>query len=233
MKIALVQTNPVIGDFDYNVSLIADGIQAAEQAGCALVIYPELTLCGYPPQDLLERSSFIKAHDRALDRLVHTVGEIGVVLGALEQRQGNGKPLYNSALFIHRGKVIHRARKQLLPTYDVFDESRYFEPGGFSMPFSFHGLCLGLSICEDIWHESMHYPVDPVAGLIRGDNALDILINISASPYYHGKLGERSRLFTSLCRKNDLPLLYVNQIGGQDSLVFDGHSMAVNHQGEV
>ena len=233
MNIALVQTNPVIGDFDHNVRLVTERIQAAVQAGCELVLFPELTLCGYPPQDLLERSSFIKTHDQALDGLINTVGDIGVVLGALEQRQGPGKPLYNSALFIHRGKVVHRARKQLLPTYDVFDESRYFEPGGFSMPFPFHGLYLGLTVCEDIWHESMHYSVDPVAGLTQDNDALDILINISASPYYHGKLGERNRLFASLCRQNDLPLLYVNQAGGQDSLVFDGHSMAVNQRGEI
>ncbi len=233
MKIALVQTNPVIGDFDHNVRLVTERIQTAVQAGCKLVLFPELTLCGYPPQDLLERSSFIKKHDQVLDGLINTVGDIGVVLGALEQRRGPGKPLYNSALFIHRGKVVHRARKQLLPTYDVFDESRYFEPGGFSMPFPFHGLYLGLTVCEDIWHESMHYSVDPVACLTRDDNGLDILINISASPYYHGKLGERNRLFASLCRQNDLPLLYVNQAGGQDSLVFDGHSMAVNQRGEI
>ena len=233
MKIALVQTNPIIGDFDYNTRLITSGIQAAERAGCHLAIFPELSLCGYPPQDLLERFSFIRAHDSALDVLIHTVGDIGVVLGVLEQRHGPGKPLYNSALLIHRGKVIHRARKQLLPTYDVFDESRYFEPGSFSMPFFFDGLKLGLSICEDIWQESMHYPIDPVAGLTRDNEDLDILINISASPYYHGKLGERNRLFASLCRKNKVPLLYVNQTGGQDSLIFDGHSMAVNNRGEV
>ena len=233
MKIALVQTNPFIGDFDYNVRLVTNRIRSAEQTGCELVIFPELTLCGYPPQDLLERSAFIRAHDRALDGIIHAVGDVGVVLGALEQRQGPGKPLYNSALLIHRGKVIHWARKQLLPTYDVFDESRYFEPGGSSMPFPFHGLYLGLSVCEDIWHESMHYSVDPLVALTRGNDTLDILINISASPYYHGKLGERNRLVTSLCRKNDLPLLYVNQAGGQDSLIFDGHSMAVNSRGEV
>jgi len=233
VKIALVQTNPIIGDFAYNGRLISDGIQAAEQAGCNLVIFPELSLCGYPPQDRLERSSFLHAHDRALDELVHSVGDIGVVLGAMEYHRGPGKPLYNSALFIHRQKVIHRARKQLLPTYDVFDESRYFEAGSFSLPFSFEGLTLGLSICEDIWHEAMHYPVDPIASLTRDNKGLDILINISASPYYHGKLAERNRLFASLCQRNNLSLLYVNQTGGQDSLVFDGHSMAVNSRGEV
>ncbi len=130
--------------------------------------------------------------------------------------------------------MLHRVRKQLLPTYDVFDESRYFEPGPASLPFSFHGLRLGLTICEDIWPGQ--YPVDPVASLVQGHdghNGLDLLINISASPYHHGKLVERNQLLTALCRENSLPLLYVNQVGGQDSLIFDGHSMALNSRGEL
>lgn len=233
MKIALVQINPVIGKFDYNLSLVMKQISKARQKGCDLVIFPELTLCGYPPQDFLERSSFLDAHDRCLDTLISSVSDTGVIVGAMERHNDAGKPLYNSALLIHRGKVIHRARKQLLPTYDVFDELRYFEPGGFSMPFPFKGLYLGLSVCEDIWQESVPYAVDPVAGLTKDSGALDVLINISASPYHHGKLAERKRLFSSLCQKNDLPLLYVNQVGGQDSLVFDGHSMALNNKGEV
>ena len=233
MKTALVQINPVIGDFALNSRQVRERIRKAEQAGCGLVIFPELTLCGYPPQDLLERSAFVQAHDRALNELLPAVGEMAVVLGVLERRQGPGKPLYNSAVFIHRGTVAHRARKQLLPTYDVFDESRYFEPGDPSKPFLFQGQMIGLSVCEDIWQESMHYSHDPVAALTRDDTPLDILINISASPYYHGKLGERNRLFFSLCRKNNVSLLYVNQAGGQDSLIFDGHSMAMNRQGEV
>jgi NAD+ synthetase len=134
---------------------------------------------------------------------------------------------------MHRGRVVHRARKQLLPTYDVFDESRYFEPGGFSMPFPFKGTYLGLSVCEDIWNRAVPYAVDPVAGLTRDNGALDLLINISASPYHHGKLAERQQIFSDLCRHNDLPLLYVNQVGGQDALVFDGHSLALNSRGEV
>jgi len=233
VKIALVQLNPVIGDFDANVCRITRAIQAAERAGCGLAVFPELTLCGYPPQDLLERSSFIKDHDRALAGVLGTVTDMGVVLGALEQRKGPGKPLYNSALFLHQGRVVHRARKQLLPTYDVFDESRYFEPGDAGPAFSFHGMILGMSVCEDIWHESMQYSVDPVASLVRENKGLDILVNISASPYYHGKISERNQLFSSLCRSHDLPLLYVNQAGGQDSLVFDGHSMALNRRGEA
>ncbi len=233
MKIALAQINPVIGDFSSNLSLVISRIREAEQLGCALVVFPELTLCGYPPQDLLERPAFVRAHDLALEELVKEVDETAVVLGVLERRKGPGKPLYNSAVLIHKGRVVHRARKQLLPTYDVFDESRYFEPGGYSMPVPFKGMYFGLSVCEDIWHDPLQYAVDPVAGMVKENTSLDILINISASPYHHGKLGERRQVFTELCRKNNLPLLYVNQVGAQDSLVFDGHSLALNSRGDV
>ena len=171
------------GNFAYNRDRIAERIKQAEQAACDLIIFPELTLCGYPPQDLLERPAFLRAHDEALEELVHSVGETGVILGVPEQRQGQsqgnyqgkGKPLYNSALFLHQGRVLHRVRKQLLPTYDVFDESRYFEPGPPSLPFSFHGLRLGLTICEDIWPSQ--YPVDPVASLMQGHEVITGLIS--------------------------------------------------------
>jgi NAD+ synthase (glutamine-hydrolysing) len=231
MNIALIQTNPIIGHYEHNLALLLDRLRQAEQAGCELAIFPELALCGYPPQDLLERRDVLQAHDAALDRLIAAVGETGVVLGAVEQRQGPGKPLHNSALLIHHGKVVQRVRKQLLPTYDVFDESRYFEPGGPSLPLPFKGLRLGLTVCEDIWPGP--YSRDPVAELLRDGSRADVLINISASPYHHGKLGERRRLFASLCQRHGLPLLYVNQAGGQDSLIFDGHSTAVSSRGEI
>ncbi|WP_417915681.1 NAD+ synthase [Candidatus Electronema sp. JM] len=231
MKTALIQTNPTIGAFERNLALLLDRLRQAEQAGCCLAIFPELALCGYPPQDLLERRDFLQAHDQALDKLIAAVGETGVVLGAVERRSGPGKPLHNSALLIHQGKVVQRVQKQLLPTYDVFDESRYFEPGGPALPVSFDGLRLGLTVCEDIWPGP--YSCDPVAALCRAGSPPDLLINISASPYHHGKLGERRRLFASLCQRHKLPLLYVNQVGGQDSLIFDGHSAAVNAQGEI
>lgn len=139
MKIALAQINPIIGAFMYNRDRVVERIRQAEEAGCGLIIFPELTLCGYPPQDLLERPAFLQAHDEMLEELVASVGEIGVILGVPEQRQGKGKPLYNSALLIHQGRVLHRVRKQLLPTYDVFDESRYFEPGPPLYPSPFRG----------------------------------------------------------------------------------------------
>ena len=234
MKIALIQTNPVIGDFKGNLALLLDRLRQAEQADCQLAIFPELALCGYPPQDLLERRDFLQAHDQALDKLIAAVGETGVVVGAVEQRQGPGKPLYNSALLIHQSKAVQRVRKQLLPTYDVFDESRYFQPGGPSLPFPFKGLHLGLTVCEDIWPGSCgSYSHDPVAALLHNGAQADLLINISASPYHHGKLGERHQLLSKLCQQHNLPLLYVNQVGGQDSLIFDGHSLAVSSEGKI
>ncbi|HDZ76106.1 MAG TPA: NAD+ synthase, partial [Desulfobacteraceae bacterium] len=234
MKIALIQTNPVIGDFVRNSAMILAGIERARDRGCGLAIFPELTLCGYPPQDLLERSAFIEAHDRALETVINRTRGIGVILGALERRPGPGKPLYNSALLINEGRVLARTRKQLLPTYDVFDETRYFEPGTTSVMTPFRELHIGLSVCEDIWSHDRHYSVDPVADMLQsGTTTTACLVNISASPYYHGKIGERKKVFARLCREHRLPLLYVNQVGGQDSLIFDGHSMAMNPGGEI
>ncbi len=233
MKIALIQTNPVIGAFDNNLEAICTRLEQARAAGCRLAVFPELSLCGYPPRDLLERTSFLDAHDAALQKLVGQVQGIACVVGVLERRQGPGRALYNSAFFIDSGKVCFRVRKQLLPTYDVFDESRYFEPGGPSLPFSFDGVKIALSVCEDIWPDEKKYPLDPVAELMARETVPDLLINISASPYYNGKIGERSALFSSLCREHNLPLLYVNQVGGQDELIFDGHSMVFDPAGVV
>ena len=154
------------------------------------------------------------------------------MVGALEENHGPGRPLYNSALFIDRGQIRFVARKQLLPTYDVFDESRYFEPGPAASTFTLDGTVLALSVCEDIWPDPARYPVDPVAGLCAARPRPDLLINISASPYYHGKLGERRARFSRLCRRHDLPLVYVNQVGGQDELIFDGHSLVLDGRGE-
>ncbi len=234
MKIALIQTNPVIGDFARNSSMILDWINKARDKGCGLVIFPELSLSGYPPQDLLERSDFLNAHNSCLQQLIGRIRGIGAILGVIEQRPGPGKPLHNSAILVENGKVLSTARKQLLPTYDVFDETRYFQPGESSTTCIFNDIHLGLTICEDIWYEDRQYPVDPVEMLFQeNEMPVDCLINISASPYYHGKIGERFTLFSSLCRKYNLPLLYVNQTGGQDSLVFDGHSMVINAQGNT
>jgi NAD+ synthetase len=231
MKIALIQTNPIIGDFTGNGARITAWVQKAREQGCRLAVFPELSLCGYPPQDLLERPDFIAAHDLALHDLLAGIRGIGVLLGVIEKRSGCGKPLHNSALLVDDGREIARARKRLLPTYDVFDETRYFEPGDRSVVAPLDGLRLGLSVCEDIWFEEERYGVDPVADM-RAANP-DCLLNISASPYYHGKVGERQEVFSALCRRHRLPLLYANQVGGQDSLLFDGHSLVMTPAGRV
>ena len=233
MKIALVQTNPIVGAFDRNLRLIFNWIDKAKQAGCDLVVFPELSLCGYPPQDLLERTSFLDAHDRALDALVSHLDGITCIIGAVERRSGPGKPLYNSAFVLEKNRIAFRARKQLLPTYDVFDETRYFEAGNTSTVFPLQGLHCGLTICEDIWWSRQSYRANPLKDFVVGSIVPDCLINISASPYYHGKLAERQRVFGQLCRQNNFPLIYVNQVGGQDGLVFDGHSMVMSSSGEI
>lgn len=233
VKIALVQTNPIIGAFERNLLQVNQWIDKAKLAGCDLVIFPELTLCGYPPQDLLERSSFLEAHDRALADLIKGLNGITCIIGALERRHGPGKPLYNSALVLERNTIAFRARKQLLPSYDVFDETRYFEPGTTSTVFPFKGRQYGLTICEDIWWNSQSYPTNPLAGLAVGPIVPDCLINISASPYYFGKLQERHQVFGQMCRQNNMPLVYVNQVGGQDGLIFDGHSMMMTAKGTL
>ncbi len=236
MKIALVQINPVIGDFLGNSKKILAGCQKAVQKGCELAIFPELVLSGYPPQDLLERPSFLHAHDKALEQLCQDLPAIDILIGCVEQRQQlkGGKGLCNSAYLIAGGRVVQRVRKQLLPTYDVFDEKRYFESGSESTVVQWKGLQLGITICEDIWHPIIdEYGSDPVANLFAENTYVDCLVNISASPFQRNKEGVRHDLFQSICRRYQTPLLYVNQVGGQDSLLFDGRSLLMDSRGRI
>ena len=233
MKIALIQTNPIIGAFASNAQALNRWLDKAKQAGCELAVFPELSLCGYPPQDLLERPSFIRAHDQALADFTSNLEGITCVVGALEPRREPGKPLYNSAFVVEKGSRVAWARKQLLPTYDVFDETRYFEPGSSAAVFSFQDQHFGLTICEDIWWNEQRYAVNPLRDMVVKSVVPDCLINISASPYHYGKIADRLNVFSRLCRENSVPLLYVNQVGGQDSLVFDGHSMVIGCNGKL
>lgn len=233
MKIALIQTNPLIGAFASNAQSLNRWLEKAKQAGCDLAVFPELSLCGYPPQDLLERPSFIRAHDQAMTDFINNLEGITCVVGALERRHEPGKPLYNSAFVVEKGRRLAWARKQLLPTYDVFDETRYFEPGSSAAVFPFQDQHFGLTICEDIWWNEQRYAVNPLRDLVLKSVVPDCLINISASPYHYGKLTGRLAVFSQLCRQNSVPLLYVNQVGGQDSLVFDGHSMVIDANGNL
>ena len=242
MKIALIQYNPVIGDFAGNIAAITAWLEKAKAAGCRLAILPELAISGYPPQDLLERPAFLDDHDRAFARLVakaHDIG-LGVLCGLVTRNLGPmGKPLHNSAVLFAGGKVLFTAHKQLLPTYDVFDEARYFEPGHGNGTFRYQGLHLGVTICEDIWNDKSLFPqplyaTDPVdAMLAQTEGQVDLLINIAASPFNLGKGSLRRKIFTNLCQRHHLPFVYVNQVGGQDSLIFDGDSVALDKQGAV
>ena len=239
MKIALIQTNPVIGDFARNTALITARLTEAKEAGCELAILPELAISGYPPQDLLERAAFLADHQRAVNELVASTHGIGVICGALtpHQDRATGKPLHNSAILFADGEILFTAHKRLLPTYDVFDESRYFEPAQKSKTFSFRGLRLGITICEDIWNDKdiftrQLYDCDPVAELVNDPAGQpELLINIAASPFQIGKAAMRRQIFETLCHKYKTPFCYVNQAGGQDSLLFDGNSLALDANG--
>jgi NAD+ synthase (glutamine-hydrolysing) len=243
MKIALGQINPVIGDFRTNADKIIRAAAAAKRRQCGLIIFSELVLCGYPPQDLLERETFLADHDAAFAHLVGTISGIGVICGAVGRHAGaSGKQLHNCAILFEDGEILYTARKRLLPAYDVFDETRYFEPGPLGDIVVYKGLKLLLTVCEDIWNDKdvnqhLLYASDPVTELTTAakaaGNTIDLLINISASPFHIGKIQQRQQIFTKVCSKHALPLIYVNQVGGQDSLLFDGSSMACHADGAI
>ncbi len=237
MKIALGQVNPTIGDFAGNVRLAEEALAKAESAGADLLVLPELMLSGYPPRDLLEREAFLDASRAAFDRLATRVqGHTAVLVGFPEVLQGvqAGHRIANSAALIDGGKVVAIRRKSLLPTYDVFDEWRYFEPATTVEPVPFRGRSLGISICEDIWNDGDFWPqrlyrVDPVETLVAA--GADLLINIAASPYTIEKRHLRPRMLASVARRWRRPLVFVNQVGGQDDLIFDGSSAAFDAKG--
>jgi NAD+ synthase/NAD+ synthase (glutamine-hydrolysing) len=237
MKIALIQINPVIGAFDRQCRSITSYAEKAKEQGCDLVIFPEMAVCGYPPRDLLEQKAFIDANQKALDFLVDTITGIGVVVGFVAANtDGVGKSIFNSAVLFEDQRVLHQVHKQLLPTYDVFDEHRYFEPGQPSLPFLYKGHRLGLTICEDVWNdkdvfENRLYAFDPVDRLAQA--GMDLLINIAASPFYKGKINFRDKMLSTIAAKHQTPLVFVNQVGGNDHILFDGASAAFDDQGRI
>ena len=239
VKIALIQINPVIGDFDYNCRKIIEYSKRAAEAGCRLAILPELAVSGYPPLDLLERNSFVEHHEQAVADMLGELPDIDVMFGAFEKRlSGVGKPLYNSALVARKGAIIHRTRKQLLPDYDVFDENRYFEPGGKPEIYCLDDIKIGVTVCEDIWNEATgQYSFDPVKEILgsgeKSGNEVDLVVNVSASPFHRGKNEIRKKIFSRFSDEYGVPFIYVNQVGGQDSLLFDGYSQAINAEGKV
>ncbi len=227
MKIALIQLDSTIGAFDANLEKIQKGIRQARDSGCHLAVFPELCLCGYPPRDLLERRDFVQDCIEVSERLIRQAGEVAVIFGTISRNEsGPGKPLHNTAVLAHRGKALARCHKRLLPAYDIFDETRYFEPGSSATVVTFMGRRFGLAICEDLWHDEYNYRVDPVADLARAGT--DLYLAISASPFDLKKAGVRKRIVEHHVRHYKSPILYCNAVGGQDSLIFDGGSFAVH-----
>jgi NAD+ synthetase len=240
MRIALAQINPTVGDIVANTAKHLDFIARAKQQGATLVVFPELSLLGYPPKDLLLKSQFIADSFRALDEIARQVRGIDVIIGYADRNPAPiGRPLHNAVALLREGKIHSRHFKTLLPTYDVFDESRYFEPGPINETENLvriGDLTAGLSICEDLWNDEKLiarrlYHQNPIADLNAA--GAELLINASASPFVVGKHDFRLQLFGEQVRRFNKPLVYVNQVGGNDELIFDGNSHVLDAQGKL
>ena len=235
MKLYIAQINPILGDFDHNVKLILAEIEKAKQTESDLVIFPELALSGYSPEDLLLEKSFIDKQEKALQQVVKASAGISVIVGCFrENQQPLGKPLANSCCVIADAKIIGYQDKCLLPTYDVFDEWRYFEPAISEKEWHIAGKRIGICICEDMWYAYegiLHnrYQDDPLKHFI--DKPIDLLINLSASPYAVGKIATRLQVAASVAKRVSCPVALVNQAGGQDGILFDGSSFVVTGDG--
>jgi len=237
MKIALAQINSTVGDFDGNADRIIAAAAEARRRGAELVLFPEQAIPGYPAHDLVERPTFIEGNLQALDRIAREIYGIAVIVGYAEPVEREwGKGLFNSAAFIVDGEVRSVHRKMLLPTYDVFDESRYFDPGEEPMVVEYHGVKLGVTICEDVWNDPDFwprrlYPRNPVAELVR--QGADVIVNVAASPFTIEKRSLRREMLRAIAVNYRVPLLFVNSLGGNDELIFDGASSAFGSGGEI
>jgi NAD+ synthase (glutamine-hydrolysing) len=237
VKIALGQINPTVGDFSGNASKIIDFSQRAKASGAGLVLFPELSVCGYPPRDLVERSSFVAKNRETAEKIAAATRGISLICGLVTPAKSEtGKSVMNSAALLQDGKIAFLQSKMLLPTYDVFDEMRNFAPARKQDLFPMSGKQMALTICEDAWNDKQFwdkrlYTVDPVEALIReGGN---IVLNISASPFWIGKRELRRDMLASIARQHKVPVAMVNQVGGNDSLLFDGSSIVLNPEGKV
>jgi NAD+ synthase (glutamine-hydrolysing) len=239
MKIALAQTNSTVGDLCGNAKRILAFSRRAAESGANVVVFPELALTGYPPRDLLEKESFLDRTEQHLERLAADAAPLNVsIICGTVTRTGSstGLPIYNSAAVLQGGRIAFRQHKMLLPTYDVFDEARYFEPATKQSPWALGDAVSALTICEDIWNDKQYwerrrYSRDPVEELASAGARM--LISINASPYHMGKRAQRSEIFAATARHFRVPIVYVNQVGGNDQLLFDGTSFAMNAEGEV
>jgi NAD+ synthase (glutamine-hydrolysing) len=238
MIVTIAQLNPIIGDIKGNLKKIVDTLSRCKHDSPDLVIFPELFIVGYPPRDLLERKWFIKNTQQAIRKLISISAEnpqTGILVGAPQPtKKQTGRGLYNSALLIYQGKILIGQNKTLLPTYDVFDEARYFDVATEIQVLPFKDKTLGISICEDAWNDpelwpKRFYPFDPQEILAK--KGASVFINISASPFHLGKEKVRFRIFKNHAKKHHIPFIFVNQVGGNDELIFDGRSMCIDKNG--
>src|ERR1700682_2103407 len=235
MKVGFAQLNPTVGDLRGNFEKIVQSYERLAAAGAELIVTPELAITGYPPQDLVFKSRFVPETLEVVQDLHKHVGEAALLVGFVDRNEHRGKPFHNSAALLEKGKPIRKTHKSLLPTYDVFDEDRYFEPSACVEPLDVGGKKVGITICEDIWTEHYLprplYDVEPVRGLI--DRGAEIIVNLSASPFGVHKPAVRYEMVGALARAYKRPIFYCNAVGGNDQLVFDGTSIAVNSAGEL
>ena len=237
MKIALGQINPIVGDFSGNSAKIVEYSNRARANGAGLILFPELSVCGYPPRDLVERPSFVTRNRETAERIAAATNGMSVIVGLVTPAHSEtGKSVLNSAALLRDGKIAFVQSKMLLPTYDVFDEMRNFAPAKSQNLFSLCGKEVALTICEDAWNDKLFWPkrlytVDPVEALVRAGG--NVVLNISASPFWIGKRELRRNMLASIARQYKLPVAMVNQVGGNDSLVFDGSSVVLNAEGKI
>ncbi len=235
MKIALGQINTTVGDITGNIDRMLDFANRAKAAAADVIVFPELAITGYPPLDLLLKDSFIQANLDGLHKLKERL-PIAAIVGFVDVNHGKGKHLFNACAFLEGGAIKAVQHKTLLPTYDVFDEDRYFQPASQHTPIQFKDINIGLSICEDIWTrgdilEKLSYQIDPLQ--LLSEKKPELLINISASPFGVGKEHIRLELVKEQTRRHHLPMIYVNSVGGNDQLIFDGRSFVMNEKGEL
>lgn len=236
-RFALAQINTTVGDLRGNAQRILDAYQRAVAQKVDVVLFPELSVAGYPPRDLLHKRRFIDDQLHALHELARQIGDVAAVVGFVDRNPAKpGKDFYNAAAILSQGRIAARVYKSLIPTYDVFDEARYFQESNEVSSFTLNGSRFGLTICEDIWNDKEYwqqrlYSRDPVSELIA--QGVEALLNISASPYHLGKERSRHDMLQTLALKHRKPLLYCNLVGGNDELIFDGNSMAFNERGEL
>jgi NAD+ synthase/NAD+ synthase (glutamine-hydrolysing) len=237
VKIALGQINPTVGDFSGNANKIIEFSRRARDAGAGLILFPELSVCGYPPRDLVERPTFVAKNRESVDRIAAETKRIAVICGLVTPAHAEtGKSVMNSAALLQDGKLAFLQSKMLLPTYDVFDEMRNFAPARHQELFDFCGNRMALTICEDAWNDKHFwnkrlYGFDPVEALVRAGG--NFVLNISASPFWLGKRELRRDMLATIARTDKVPVVMVNQVGGNDSLLFDGSSVVLNREGKI